>query len=182
MKRLNPLTNELFKFGDIRNDGRIFYAYTNRLKKDGFFTEMWLSSGSFEIQKKLKKNSYCENKNNVLNKNKKYYLENKESILLHKKKYKQKNRGRYNALSRDRDLKKTQRTPSWLNAEEKQQIIHLYQKANELSKLENIKYHVDHIVPLCGKTVSGLHVPWNLQVISATENMKKYNKLLEEVT
>lgn len=46
MKRLNPETNVHFRRGDLRKDGYIFFAYTNKRKLDGFFKEIWLSPGA----------------------------------------------------------------------------------------------------------------------------------------
>ena len=74
--------------------------------------------------------------------------------------------------------KKLLRSPSWLTKEQLKQIERFYLLSKQFSDLTGIKYHVDHVVPLQGKTVSGLHVPWNLQIITAEENMKKHNKLV----
>lgn len=71
---------------------------------------------------------------------------------------------------------KENRTPSWLTFEQKVEIESFYYKAMRYEEEYGIKYHVDHIVPLNGENVSGLHVPWNLQVLSAKENLRKSNK------
>ena len=79
---------------------------------------------------------------------------------------------------RTRKLAKINRTPNWLTKDQKRQIEIEHQLAAWCTKVTGIKYHVDHIVPLQGKTVSGLHVPWNLQVIPASDNHKKSNRFV----
>jgi len=81
------------------------------------------------------------------------------------------------AKTRKRKAAKLQRTPSWLTSAQKKQIEQFYLEASEISKLVGEFYTVDHIVPLQGRTVSGLHVPWNLQILSKSENSAKGNRL-----
>lgn len=68
-------------------------------------------------------------------------------------------------------------TPKWLSAIDKIEIRLKYRLAIEMSRATGVRHAVDHIIPLYGDTVCGLHVPWNLRVITQAENLKKYNKL-----
>ncbi len=83
----------------------------------------------------------------------------------------------YNVKRREAIL---QRTPSWLTKEHYAQMSLFYKEAAERSKATGVPHVVDHIVPFLGKNVSGLHVPWNLQVLTAKDNLTKSNLLLEE--
>jgi hypothetical protein len=69
-------------------------------------------------------------------------------------------------------------TPRWANMELIKQV---YEEADKLTRCTGAPHHVDHIVPLMGKTVCGLHVHYNLRVITATENIRKKNKLLPDL-
>lgn len=88
----------------------------------------------------------------------------------------QKNPDRMAARNAKRRADKLKRTPKWLTKQDYEEILKFYTKAQELSLSSGVKYEVDHIVPLRGKSVSGLHVPWNLQVITKEENILKKNK------
>jgi len=64
-------------------------------------------------------------------------------------------------------------TPFWANRKE---IKEIYKKCISITRETGIRHEVDHIVPLKGENVSGLHVHWNLQIIKANENRSKSNK------
>lgn len=68
---------------------------------------------------------------------------------------------------------KIQRTPAWADLEA---IRRVYEAASELTRTTGVLHHVDHVLPLNGKKVSGLHVAQNLRAIPATDNMKKRNR------
>jgi 5-methylcytosine-specific restriction endonuclease McrA len=53
----------------------------------------------------------------------------------------------------------------------------MYKTAITMTRITGEQYVVDHIVPLRSEVVCGLHVPWNLRVITREENLKKSNKL-----
>lgn len=74
-----------------------------------------------------------------------------------------------------RKAAKLHRTPKWLSERDKQKIIAFYLQAKELTDTSGVVHVVDHVIPLRGRYVSGLHVPGNLQVITAAENLMKSN-------
>ena len=76
-----------------------------------------------------------------------------------------------------RHCKKLNATPSWLTNEHFERITWFYEEARRLTTETGIKHQVDHIHPLQGKNFSGLHVPWNLRVITASENAAKMNRI-----
>jgi hypothetical protein len=85
------------------------------------------------------------------------------------------NAAKVNARTARRYACKTQATPKWLSTDDHWMIGQAYELAALRTKTFGFSWHVDHILPLQGKTVSGLHTPYNLQVIPGAENVRKSN-------
>lgn len=135
-------------------------------------------------------NNYCKdcvklyqalNEEKISEYRKEYLIINKNKLSESGKEYRLDNKEKVNAKNARRRSNKLNATPRWLTQDENAQILNFYKEAQILKLLMGEEYHVDHIVPLQGENVCGLHVPWNLQVIPASENISKSNKLLDDL-
>jgi hypothetical protein len=121
-------------------------------------------SEAYRISERLRINKYhAGNPEKVAHWNEKYRLENTAKLTAKAKRY---------VLSREK------RTPSWLTSDDFWLIEQAYELAFLRTKTLGFQWQVDHVIPLHGRLVSGLHVPHNLQVIPAAENRSKSNKFV----
>lgn len=126
-----------------------------------------------------------KNKSRLQAERAKQYLENKDKIIVERFVYQQKNKARRAAYRKNnsgknrayesaRKARKLQASPPWADL---RKIKEIYIEAGELREKSGGSYHVDHIIPLQGRTVCGLHVESNLQILTAHENQVKSNTL-----
>jgi len=99
-----------------------------------------------------------------------------EKMNVYGKNYRERYPDRHCARQAKRRVSKIQATPIWLTPEQEKEINNFYWLARDLSVVSCDSYHVDHIVPLRGKNVCGLHVPWNLQILPSDINLSKGNR------
>lgn len=129
-----------------------------------------------DIELKRRRNDYNKNRERYLRGFKLYRDSHIEEMAEYKKNWKKRNRYRANFCESKREATKLNATPKWLTDEDFLRIKCFYLLASFLTKKFGIMIHVDHIIPLQGKSVRGLHVPWNLQLLLATDNIKKGNR------
>lgn len=103
----------------------------------------------------------------------KRYAANAEKCNARMAEWRATNPEKVNAVNAKRRAAKLQAYPAWLSAQQVRAMRLVYAEAVRRTKETGVIYHVDHIVPLLGKNVRGLHVPWNLRVLSATDNCLK---------
>lgn len=101
-----------------------------------------------------------------------WYAKNKQRRAETGSKYYFANKGKFRARDSIRKRGLQRATPTWAD---KKAIQEIYELAAWLTKFTGVPRHVDHVVPLRGKNVCGLHVETNLQVLKAAENDRKGN-------
>jgi len=119
------------------------------------------------------------NKEHQLTKRRACYAKNPEKHSIRFREWSKNNRHKLSIKELKRYEYIKNATPKWLTKEHYNQMESIYWLSKLQQELTDTKYHVDHIVPLQGKTVCGLNVPWNLQVFEAKENIRKSNHFNE---
>ena len=106
---------------------------------------------------------------------KRSYEENRDARLEYKRSYAAANRPRYTHYTQKRKVAQGRAAPSWADQEA---IVKIYPQCAEITDQTGVEHHVDHIIPLQGRLVCGLHVENNLQILPGDTNRRKANKHL----
>lgn len=117
-----------------------------------------------------------ENSERIAEANRQKRAENPDHYRSMEKKWRARNRAKVKAKKMRRIAALERATPTWLTDEHWDQMNTTYEERDRISAETGVQHHVDHIVPLRGENVCGLHVPWNLRVIPAEHNARKGNK------
>lgn len=157
--------NDCFNKSKKARDG--LFTYCKECRKD--VNAAWRSTNSNYMS-----DYYSAHNEKIIQKSKEWYLKNKEHGKAIRRKYSKENRNIKNTLEAKRRTAQLLRTALWADQEKIKAYYDVCAFFNEVNGY--IKYHVDHVVPLQGKSVSGLHTHNNLQIIPAKENMSKGNR------
>jgi len=179
------------KCSKCKEDKATDLFYANKRMKDGLNTFCISCHKADNVARKAKNRADAAFKAKELERKKQYrertvdqrakYMtqwrfKNAEHTVLYGKTYRENNKALINFLCQKRKIDLLNRTPEWLTADDFWMIEEAYALAEKRTNMFGFSWHVDHTIPLRGKRVSGLHVPQNLRVIPAKENMRKTNR------
>ena len=179
---------EIISKTEAQNQGLSKY-FTGKPCKNSHVSQRYVNGGGCceclclqskrEDYKATKKEYYKKNADRLVAASRKQYWENLDKALSNKKEYRQRKKAAIAALNAKRRAAKKDATPGWLTSEDRRNMKAIYEMSERVSRCLGIRQHVDHIIPLSGETVSGLHVPWNLSILPARLNISKRNKVLQ---
>lgn len=156
-----------------RNQRRKNYYYKNR-EIEVLKSRLWNIENPEKV-KANKRSAYLKNRERILEDARNRYWADPDKYRQSMADWRASNRDICSAISASKRAAKLKRTPIWLTAEDRSEIRAFYWAAQQLSRETGIPHHVDHILPLQGEFISGLHVPSNLQILTAFENISKGN-------
>jgi len=146
-----------------------FTEFYRRKERNGY------KSHCKSCESEHKKEYYKKNKAHIRSRNDQWKKDNPDKHNKNFRKWRINNLDIMNAHCSAARAKRIKRYVDWADS---QYIKDLYRNAKEASKIFGIDYEVDHVIPLQGKYVSGLHVEDNLQILPSFENRTKSNKWL----
>jgi 5-methylcytosine-specific restriction endonuclease McrA len=124
-----------------------------------------------------KREYYQENKDTIRKQQAEYRADNYDKVLESNAKWRKNNPVQAQMSCINYRYRKAKAIPSWLTPEDRKAITDIYAQCKQTTEETGVPHHVDHIIPINGEAVSGLHVAWNLQVVPASYNLSKKNKV-----
>jgi hypothetical protein len=156
----------------------LIYYYTGKPCRHGHYSKRFVYNGScYECNCNGAKEWQKRNPTAVKEAHERYKNNRPEASRDRYRRYAKRYPHKITAKVMRRYASKTRATPRWLTPQDHSRIEGTYLYSRVRSQITGVSHHVDHIVPLRGRGVCGLHVPWNLQVIPASDNIRKSNKL-----
>lgn len=146
--------------GRYRNECKVCLAARQKLQR--------VLNGDHVRQ--IDRDSYARNIESKRQQKKVYREKYKDIIRERKSLYKKTHRAVVNAANMRRETFKRNASVSWAD---NSKILSFYTKAKRFEAWLGTSFHVDHIVPLSNEIVCGLHNEFNLQVLTATDNIRK---------
>ena len=158
-------------------------TYWNNRERERERVKKYNDAHRVEIREKARQR-YQENKEVLRDRQKVYRSspEQKARYKIYQQRKARENPGKYTHWSNFDKHRRNNRVPKWLTPEQKDEIQSFYEESVRKQLETGIRHSVDHIVPTNSPNVSGLHVPWNLQVITLEQNVVKGNKIIEDVS
>lgn len=153
--------------------------YTGKYCKQGHIDTRQTSSGQCSQCSRENSRSYrSKNLEYCRSKHQQWCINNKNTIRKNSSNWAKNNKAKKCEISIRYYASKMRAIPSWFD---KKAVLEFYTQAELLSNQTGILHHVDHIIPLQGELVCGLHVQNNLRVITMSENCSKGNNIIDEL-
>lgn len=177
-KPLSDFHSDSSKVGGLRNDCKMCVLQRRAAYVAANYEKVAASDSAYKKRNRAKYNDinrrqYERRKEYVLEHQRQYYQTIKKRKAEYAKQYFHEHRADYTRRVAKRRAATVQAEPPWADAA---LIKFLYATRQYMTNATGVDWHVDHIVPLQGRNVCGLHVHFNLRVIPAVDNLRKGNK------